>query len=442
LGNRVGGHWYALISYVRLIDPAAKGSSVIFPEGGGQPPDYGTLTLQSPYAQSVVIVDAFRRQLDAVHVVRFSASTDPTTNGWRVGAQVHVEVDWDRRIYRKSQFFFFSHHLFLDLNCFPDMQQHTGQHVLSAVFEHELNFKTVGWQLSQSTQPSYVDLERAPTDDDVSFVVRRCNEVIQATTSVRISLQLESDHERPDTLPEDYRDGVVRYVTIDGLDRNPCCGTHFPSLAFLGSIFIFPGFARISGPTRFRIFFVVGNAVLQQISMAHSIIKDVGSILDCGASAVPERVGQLHKARKDGLARERALKAEACRALALDLVSSLRDINGIQIGHLHREEEGTDIEFLNAILNAFRPSQTTTKWLVTLSGGAFSNGNGGCLVVASSEEALVAKAAELVRTQFQGRVKGGGKGRWQGKVLGNWERGDRKLLSQIIQDAASGSMKL
>jgi alanyl-tRNA synthetase len=317
------------------------------------------------------------------------------------------------------------------------MQQHTGQHVISAIFEHELKNETVGWQLSQSNQRSYLDLERSPTEDDIAFVVRRCNVLIWAATRVRVSVQPEMDHERPDTLPDDYRGGVLRYITIVDLDRNPCCGTHHPSLAFLGSLFIFPGVTRMSGPTRFRLFFAVGDAMVQNLAAAHSMLKDIGTVLECGPSDILQRVVQLQKAKKDRVSHEKVLKAEASRALALDLGSSLCDMNGTQAAYLHREEENTDIEFLSMILHAFRPP--TTKWLVVLASGPFapSNESGGCLLLASSDEGLVKKTSELVKTAFQGRVKGGGKGRWQGKVVGGWERGDQKLFGQILQEAVA-----
>ena len=157
--------------------------------------------------------------------------------------------------------------------------------------------------------------------------------------------------------------------------------------------------------------------------------------MGCGPSDILERVTQLQRARKDCLSHEKVLKTEACRALALDLASSLRDIKGIETAHLHREDENTDIEFLSMILHAFQPP--TTQWLVVLSSGPLvtSNGSGGCLLLASSDERLVKKAGELVKSAFQGRVKGGGKGRWQGKVTGGWEKGDQKRFNEIIQEA-------
>lgn len=68
----------------------------------------------------------------------------------------------------------------------------------------------VGWMLSQTHgQPSYVDLTTPPTEDDIALVFRHCNKVIQAATHACVSVGLESDHERPNTLPEAYREGVI-----------------------------------------------------------------------------------------------------------------------------------------------------------------------------------------------------------------------------------------
>jgi Ser-tRNA(Ala) deacylase AlaX len=75
---------------------------VIFPEGGGQPCDYGTLTLQSDVggAHNATVKEAFRKDLAAIHIGQFPTSFDPLANGWTPGAKVHMEVDWERRTYR------------------------------------------------------------------------------------------------------------------------------------------------------------------------------------------------------------------------------------------------------------------------------------------------------------------------------------------------------
>lgn len=105
MGNRVQRYWYVPLGCTPPSLYLTCVGVVIFPEGGGQPCDLGTLTLKSassPGAQSVQVIDAFRRKLEAVHIVRFPSLVDPTANGWAVGGEVHMEVDWRRRTYRKS----------------------------------------------------------------------------------------------------------------------------------------------------------------------------------------------------------------------------------------------------------------------------------------------------------------------------------------------------
>lgn len=349
------------------------------------------------------------------------------------------------------------------MNYYADTQQHTGQHLLSAIFEKELQNDTLGWMLSQNTQPSYVDLQKPPTVSDIEYVTRRCNEVIQSGASnVRIEIQLQSEHERPGTLPEDYRDGVIRYVIIDSIDKNPCCGTHHPSISSLGSVFIFPGVTNISGPTRYRIFFAVGNAVLTHFARAHSIVKEVGTALDCGQGDIVERLSTLQKSRKDGLKREKNLKTDALRALSGDLKSSLRvNEHGVRVGGLHREDENTDVEFMNQIISGAslppfptgdagkrgtddqnridnnNSDQIPGPWIVALSSGPFNSniGSGGCLLIVGSD-GPVKRMGEAVKEKLGVRVKGGGRnGRWQGKVIGNWKEAElvelRKLLDEV-----------
>lgn len=92
------------------------GMTVIFPEGGGQPCDHGSISLLSntttpagaganserSHAITANVKEAFRQDLSAVHIAHFPSDFNPLANGWTVGAKVHMQVDWDRRTYRKS----------------------------------------------------------------------------------------------------------------------------------------------------------------------------------------------------------------------------------------------------------------------------------------------------------------------------------------------------
>jgi len=83
--------------------------TVLFPEGGGQPNDVGTI-------DGVQVVDVQRIQGECVHFVKEELA---------VGKKVKVQVDWGVR--------------------FDHMQHHSGQHLLSAIITKELGFKTTSW---------------------------------------------------------------------------------------------------------------------------------------------------------------------------------------------------------------------------------------------------------------------------------------------------------
>ena len=178
--------------------------TVLFPEGGGQPSDTGSLVpldaSGSPIeAESAIVREVARRNLDAVHFV---------TKAFPVGSQVLARVDMERRT---------------DL-----MSMHTAQHLLSAVLERDYELDTLSWSLQKFPEPCYIELPRVPTPEEIEKVQARCNEVIREKRSVKVRMELVSE-ETGVTLnekaPDDYRDGerapVQRTVIIDGIDDNP-----------------------------------------------------------------------------------------------------------------------------------------------------------------------------------------------------------------------------
>lgn len=183
--------------------------TTLFPEGGGQPSDTGFLILLDPQGSSSPLVlrveSAIRCNLDAVHFVRVPTSAEPSRipDSLVEGSRVRVEVDWDRRR--------------------DHMEMHTGQHLLSALLEHRHNLPTLGWALTTFPQPSYVELPRAPTAEEIEAVSRDAEELIAAGTRVNVDVRREEAlGERPESMPDDYgKEGVIRTVEISGVDRNP-----------------------------------------------------------------------------------------------------------------------------------------------------------------------------------------------------------------------------
>ena len=130
--------------------------TVLFPEGGGQNTDRGSIN-------SVPVLSVSRRGTEAVHLV--SPAVD-----WRPGDVVTQRLDWGRR--------------------WDNMQQHSGQHLLSAILENEHNTNTLSWWLAESCASkvgvSYIELDNPVTEATLAAVQERCNEVIRDARPVNV----------------------------------------------------------------------------------------------------------------------------------------------------------------------------------------------------------------------------------------------------------------
>ena len=89
---------------------------------------------------------------------------------WGPGTVVTQVVDWDRR--------------------WDNMQQHSGQHLLSAILENEHKTNTLSWWLAESSASkigvSYIELDKPVTEATLAAVQERCNEVIRDALPVSV----------------------------------------------------------------------------------------------------------------------------------------------------------------------------------------------------------------------------------------------------------------
>ncbi|KAL8279570.1 hypothetical protein RQP46_008132 [Phenoliferia psychrophenolica] len=405
--------------------------TVLFPEGGGQNSDRGHLSLLSPEGQlsgePVAVREVLRRNLNAVHFV--AAPFD-------VGTKVRVTIDED---YRR------------DVMC-----QHTGQHLLSGVIDADLKIDTLGWSLTPAPQPCYIELPRAPTADEIASIQRRCNEIIARGTPLTVQMELAESMAAPlpgSKIPANYKgedgqQGVIRVVEIAGLgDANPCCGTHYPSLSYLQSLFILPDTTSVRG-TNARLHFLVGPRVLSHLSSTHSIARTSALEFGCAPSDLPARVAALSLASRDSLKREKRLREEVAGSVAEGMWRDAKEAGGdvLKAVSLREEDATNSLEFIVLVAAELKakveaegadvPHVFAIGCGIPPVGSAAATTTGGSLLFVGTE-AMVAKAGKEVALKFPQRVKGGGKGRWQGKLTGErWEKRDADRLMEVLVEAS------
>lgn len=268
--------------------------TILYPEGGGQPPDHGLLG-------EVPIVDAQKRDGELRHYVDAAQShaAEALTPG-----PVRVRLDWPRR--------------------FDHMQQHTGQHLLSAVAEDRFGWVTTAFHMGPFDEdgravsdvelgvasPSAGDLDRL--EEAVASEIRAARPV----TIRRVSVEdLAALPVRTRGLPEGHV-GDVRLVEIGGVDLNTCGGTHLRSTAEIEVLKLLATEA-IRGGT--RLFFVAGGRARRRFARHEARGAALRALLgapdDELAATARAKLEQLHAAER----RLRSLDEE----LALSAADSL-----------------------------------------------------------------------------------------------------------------------
>ena len=158
--------------------------TAFYPTSGGQPFDTGLLG-------DARVIDVVDREDGAIlHVVDRPLS---------VGAGVRGHVDWVRR--------------------FDHMQQHTGQHVLSAAFDRVAGVPTVSFHLGESS--STIDLAREISARDVEGAEDEANRVVWADRPVTIRF---ADAEEVARLPLRKASSARRHVAAGRGDRRRSLG--------------------------------------------------------------------------------------------------------------------------------------------------------------------------------------------------------------------------
>uniref|UniRef100_A0A8B9E509 Threonyl/alanyl tRNA synthetase SAD domain-containing protein n=1 Tax=Anser cygnoides TaxID=8845 RepID=A0A8B9E509_ANSCY len=306
-----------------------------------------------------------RRGPEAVHFVQ--TALEP-------GAAVLLSLDWERR--------------------FDHMQQHSGQHLITAIADLMFGFKTTSWELGR--QRSVIELDTpCVTAEQIEALERSVNEKIRERVPVTVR-ELAADDPEVETvrsrgLPDDHT-GPVRVINIEGVDSNMCCGTHVSNLSDLQVIKLLG--TEKGKKNKTNLVFLAGNRVLKSIEQSHNTEKALTSLLKNGPGEHVEAVKRLQSSVK---LLQKWLFTHPCR------------------------KEG-DSEFMNIIANEIGTEET----LLFLTVG--DEKEAGLFLLAGPVEAvenLGPRVAELLGGKGAGK-----RGRFQGKATKMSRRGEVEALLQ------------
>lgn len=184
--------------------------------------------------------------------------------------------------------------------------------------------------------------------------------------------------------------------------------------------------------------------MLQNLSIAQAIVRSSATELNCATADIVDRLAGMRVGYAAASKNEKKLKEELAGFVADRLWSeaTLSDKSTVA-GVSFREDDSTNsLDFLTNIALALKPRLDTlikdrpALFLLACGATAGSQASSGGAVLICGSEDLVKKAGKLMSAKFGPRVRGGGKGRWQGKLAGpSWEKQDGALLQEVVDEA-------
>ncbi len=262
--------------------------TAFYPTSGGQPFDTGLLG-------GVRVVDVVEQEDGTVaHVLQQEPGTKD--QGPRVGDRVHGEIEWTRR--------------------FDHMQQHTGQHVLSAAFERLFRVRTVSFHLG--AEVSTIDLARDVSAAELSAAENEANRVVWDDRPVAIRYATAAEAAALPLRKEPTREGTLRLIDIAGFDLSACGGTHVARTGAIGIVAV-STWERFKGGQRLE--FVCGRRALGRFRTLRDTMAAATRMLSAAAVDVPATIERMQADAKEQKRAIVALQAELARFRADELAT-------------------------------------------------------------------------------------------------------------------------
>ncbi|HYD53794.1 MAG TPA: alanyl-tRNA editing protein [Gemmatimonadaceae bacterium] len=245
--------------------------SAFYPTSGGQPHDVGTI-------DGVTVVDVVDEGARVAHLLAAPLAA--------ASREVTGRVDAARRR--------------------DHMQQHTGQHLVSAVLHERYEWPTlsVHFGVDASTVDVGAPLD-AVTAERLAEAERACNQVVMEDRAVAVSFQAATEAEGLRKAVE--REGTLRIVTIEDLDRSACGGTHVRATGEIGPILL-RRVERVKQGTRIE--FLCGDRAVARARRDYEALATVARSMSVALDDVPTTVAALQEQVRDADKRRRALEAE------------------------------------------------------------------------------------------------------------------------------------
>lgn len=228
--------------------------TAFYPTGGGQPHDIGTI-------ENIKVLNVEEVEGEIRHYLENELDDGISS--------VHGVIDWVRR--------------------FDHMQQHAGQHILSAAFEQLFGYKTIGFHLGNETIT--IDLEtEILLESEALKVEELANQIIVENRLIETKWVTEEELVNYNLRKETSVKEDIRLVIIPNFDYNGCGGTH-PCATGEVQVIKILGWERQK--KKVRVEFVCGNRVLKQLNQKNKVLMELTKLLNAPEKDMQQAVIRL-----------------------------------------------------------------------------------------------------------------------------------------------------
>ncbi len=273
-----GDHW------IVVLDRTA-----FYPEGGGQPSDRGKLN-------GIPVIDIRERTGEICHVL---------PKALEQGVPVQGRIDFTTR--------------------FDFMQQHTGQHIVSASLIEAAGYPTISAYLGDSYTAVEIDTDSIQ-DAEIEAAEVLANRTVSRDLPVHIHWIQPEEAERYHLRkpPPDVQ--RLRIVEIEGIDSAACAGIHVEKTGEVGLI-KFDGLEKIRG--RLRLHWLIGDRAYRDVREKDRLAAALNRELTCGTADILASVRELKNKLREREQRVSQLEKRYSDRKVQDLLASAESKEGI-----------------------------------------------------------------------------------------------------------------
>ncbi len=361
----------------RIVDKVYKNGqyyikldrTIFYPHlSGGQPGDMGTIN-------GIKLEEVYEEGQEIIHVVKENIHSNKVT----------LNIHWPNRL--------------------DNMQQHTGQHLLSASFYKLYNGETIGFHLGKDYV--YIDVNLPSlSQEEAERIEIYANKIITSNFKIKAYYIEKNEIEKIPVRKKPTVNSDIRIVEIDNIDFSPCAGTHLQNTGEIGLIKI-RKWENYKG--NIRVEFVCGNRALLDYRWKNEAINNISLLLSSKDKDSFEKVKLIYEQKNQLEKENRDLKEEVNKYKANEIFESAFKIKGIS--YVSRIFENKNLKEINYMANYLR----NKKRLVQIYG--LTAQDSGQFLVSISKDLDINLKNILKEMTPEFEIKGGGsKDSIQGKV--------------------------